>query len=133
MLMSEVYGTLKVLNLPEDVIDEVMKMLDENADALEKRNVHPIPADVFGSSSWGNQLGFDAGLAQDVVTKAVVEMVDGLRGYHDGLKIFADDVKDTDETNAAALRALELSTQQVDTPELQVPTDGPSTTTGGNP
>ncbi|WP_248583100.1 hypothetical protein [Nocardioides sp. InS609-2] len=116
--MAEVYGTLKDLNLPEDVIDEVMKMLDENADALEKRNVHPISEDVFGSSSWGSQLGFDAGLAQDVVAKAVVEMVAGLRGYHDGLKTFVDDVKDTDESNAATLKALELSTQHVDTPAL---------------
>lgn len=128
MLMAEVYGTLKVLNLPEDVIDEVMKMLDENADALEKRNVHPISGDVFGPSSWGSQLGFDAGLAQDVVTKAVVEMVEGLRGYHTGLKTFVDDVKDTDESNAATLRALENSTHQVDTPEMHLP-PGSSTTT----
>ncbi len=131
MIMAEVYGTLKDLNLAEDVIDDVMKMLDENADALETRNVQPISGDVFGPSGWGSQLGFDAGLAQDVVTKAVIDMVKGLRGYRDGLKTFVDDVKDTDESNAATLKSLEVSTMHVDTPELTLPAGG-TTTDGGD-
>ena len=121
MFMAEVGATLGVLNVPEQTIKDVMKMLEENADALENKNVNPINANAFGQSSWGSQLGFDAGLAQKVVAKEVLEMVAGLRGYSQNIQRFAEDVTETDEESRVTLQGLQASTECVASPTFDAP------------
>ncbi|WP_426246834.1 hypothetical protein [Nocardioides sp. LHG3406-4] len=130
--MAEVGSTLSVLNVPEDVIKEVMTMLEENADALEQRKLNPIAGDAFGASSTGSQLAFDARLAQKVASKEIIEMVAGLRGYSQNIQKFADDVKDTDESNAATLKAFEAATEKVAQPTFSPSGQVPPAPEGGD-
>lgn len=121
MFMADVGATLSVLNVPEQTITEVMKMLQENADSLEEQNLNPINKHAFGQSSWGSQLGFDAGLAQQVVAKEVLEMVAGLRGYRQNIQKFAEDVTETDEDSRVTLQGLQASTECVASPTFDAP------------
>ncbi|MBA3780365.1 MAG: hypothetical protein H0X12_00715 [Nocardioides sp.] len=104
-------------------------MLEKNATELEANIPEPITGDSFGQSSWGSQLGFDAGLAQQVVIKEVPEMVAGLRGYTDNLRLFVDDATETDVREADTINKFTAATECVGTPsfsdpgQCQVPTD----------
>lgn len=131
MLPADIGSTLSVLKVPEDVIHTVMTMLEENAVELEKHLPKPMDDDAFGPSSWGSQLGFDAGLAQKVVLKEVPEMIAGLRGYTDNLKHFVDDTSETDGREAATMAKIAAATECVGTPtfnddpgQCTVPTGG---------
>ena len=130
MFLADVGATLGVLNVPEDVIREVMTMLEENADALEERKPGPINGSAFGGSSWGSQLGLDAGRAQRVASKEILEMVAGLRGYSQNIGKFAEDVTETDAANATTLAGFQAATECVASPtfsspgQCTLPTDG---------
>ncbi len=130
MHLAEVYGTLTALNVQEDVIRDVMRMLETHATQLEARNVPEINKDAFGQSSWGAQLGFDAGLAQETVRQEVLDMVAGLRGYSQNLEQFAAEVTETDTDSATTLKSFQLATDCVAAPtfsspgQCTLPTDG---------
>ena len=130
MFLADVGSTLGVLNVPEDVIRDVMTMLEENADALEERNPNPINGAVFGGSSWGSQLGLDAGRAQKVASKEILEMVAGLRGYSQSIEKFREEVTEADASNASTMAQFQAATECVASPtfsspgQCTVPTDG---------
>ena len=121
MLMADIGATLATLNLPEDVIREVMQMLEENASALEQAPLNPIGDSVFGASSWGSQLAFDANLAQQEASKEIMQQVAGLRGYRDSMAKFAEDVTATDESNAEAMARMQAATSCVAAPTFSAP------------
>jgi hypothetical protein len=106
------------LGLPEDLIEDVRGMLGRNAEDLESNNVGPI-GDVFGGSDAGGQLTHHSSVAQQHVAKAVLQMAAGLRGYRENLAGFADDVSDTDVSNATALNNIAASTACVAAPSFE--------------
>lgn len=85
------------LNLPEDVIQDVMQMLETDATNLQAKNIGPIKGANFGPASRGVELGHHSGLAQQIVRDAINDMVTGLRGYSSNIEEFRNDVATTDE------------------------------------
>jgi hypothetical protein len=106
------------LGLPDDLIEDVRGMLGRNAQDLESNNVSPIGS-VFGGSDAGALLGHHSGVAQRHVAEAVLQMAAGLRGYRDNLADFAEDLGDTDASNATALTSLATSTACVAAPNFE--------------
>lgn len=98
---------LQVMGLPEDLIDDVRHMLNEQAEALESAKPSAIGA-VFGGSDQGAQLGHHAALARAHVAKSVLQMAEGLRGFSVELAGHRDRVTGADTTNAVDLKRIEV-------------------------
>jgi hypothetical protein len=108
---------MKVLELPEDIVNKCMSILHEQAGDLHKSRPGTVGAGAFGGATSGHDLEHHAGVAHQHVAEAIAEMVAGLQGYADNLEGFAKDLHERDfeaagELDAQARRLLDQSSQQ---------------------
>ena len=106
---------LGMLGLPEDLIDEVCRMLAARAEELEGARPSPI-GDVFGGSAQGGLLSHHASVARDHVADAVLQMAAGLRGFRDELGSHVARMDYVDTQNALDLARIGEAAARVAAP-----------------
>ena len=108
-------NALVSLSVEEELIAEIMSMLDTSADDLEATPTAAIDGSWFGGShTGGHRLAANTHLAQQAVEEEMSKLVAALRGYRENIEIFADDVRDTDETIATSMAGIRRSADSVD-------------------
>lgn len=96
--------TLVSLSLEDSVIEDIMSMLEDQAVRLLERPLPDIQEAWFGNSRTGGyRLATNTVQASTVVADELQSMLIGLRQYRQLIKLYADDVKDTDETISVSL------------------------------
>ena len=97
-------NTLVSLSVDDTVIEQIMTMLEDQAEEMKKNPVPMVQENWFGDSRTGGyRLATNTTLAGGVVETEMSEMLIGLRQYRDSIKEFADDMKDTDESISMAM------------------------------
>ncbi len=94
-------GALRAMQMDEDTIAQITKMLETHAAELQQQQPTDISRSDFGGSWWGGEFGRHAEKAQANVVQAIVDMVAGLRGFKTGIKEHQQHVVDVDEVEAA--------------------------------
>ncbi|WP_181312132.1 hypothetical protein [Nocardioides campestrisoli] len=94
-------GALRAMQMDEDSIAQITKMLETYAGELQQQQPTNISRADFGASWWGGEFGRHTEKAQANVAKAIVDMVEGLRGFKTGIKEHQQHVVDVDEVEAA--------------------------------
>ncbi|WP_134764752.1 hypothetical protein [Nocardioides sp. 1609] len=104
-LAAQAGAALGAINVEEETIREIVKILTENADDVD-RNSRPkgVAPAVFGASDPGQQFGHHVNLAHQHVTDAMRDLVAGLEGYVVKIHRFHDDMVFTDETSGDGSR-----------------------------
>lgn len=117
-LLAEVGGlmgvrnTLSSISVPPDVIDQIIKILQQESDTLEGGKVNPVPATWFGSRSSGENLGHHTEKAHARLSNSVLEAVAGLQGTGKAIEKFDRELEDADVNSHAATQSLLVRTQQ---------------------
>jgi hypothetical protein len=107
--------TLVSLSVEESVISDIMEMLSSGEDALESHPPMEVQPHWFGGSfTGGTRLATNASQASTIVEAEMKNMIAGLRQHRESIQMFADDVKDTDESVALGLASLQNSVNCTD-------------------
>ena len=100
--------TLVSLSVEDSVIKDIMTMLSSGEDALESHPPVEIQPTWFGGSyTGGTRLATNASKASVIVETEMKNMIAGLRQHRESIEMFADDVKDTDESISMGLATLQ--------------------------
>lgn len=96
--------TLVSLSLDDRVIDDIMKMLEEQKVELLQTPLPDIQESWFGDSRTGGyRLATNTMQASTVVAKSLDEMLIGLEDYRELISTYANDVRATDENISVSL------------------------------
>lgn len=107
--------TLVSLSVEDSVIDEIMSMLSTQEDALSSHPPYDVQPTWFGGSqTGGHRLATNASEASIRVESEMKNMIKGLKMHRESIKMFADDVKDTDESAAIGITNLQNSVNCTD-------------------
>jgi hypothetical protein len=107
-----VRNTLNQLAVPQEVIDKIIKILQQESDTLEGGKFNPVPATWFGSRASGANLGQHTEKAHARLSNAVLEAVAGLQSTEMAIVQFDKELEDADVNSHAATQALLVRTQQ---------------------
>ena len=138
VLLADVGGlmgvrdTLNAISVPPDVIEDIIKILQQESDTLEGGKFNPVPASWFGNRFSGQNLGTHTDKAHAKLSNSVLEAVASLQGTGQAIEKFDRELEDADVNSKAATQALLVNTQQavdqlddnVNTPPAQGPTTG---------
>lgn len=117
-LLEQVHGTLQSFGVDEQTIADILSMLELGEDEVKDGQPRTSAEGSFGSSPAGQTLSWDAGVAHAKVAEAMADMVAGLGGYAESLRVFRDDARRTDEDAAGSMTALQAATEQLTTPNI---------------
>ncbi len=107
--------TLVSLSVEESVITEIMTMLSNQEDTLASHPPYDVQPTWFGGShSGGTRLATNASQASSIVESEMKNLIKGLRQHRESVAMFADDVRDTDESNAIGIANLQNSVNCMD-------------------
>lgn len=107
--------TLVSLSVDDSVIEKIMSMLHDQETELTNNPLPKLQQTWFGGSYTGGvRLATNATQASTVVEIELANLVDGLRQYRESIKAFADDVRDTDESNALSMARIQNAANCVD-------------------
>lgn len=114
MLPAEVSGTvstvLNELDVPQDVVDKVISLVEDFASELQTNVNSRLPnvaSAAYGSSSLGLELARQNRLAHAFVLQEVLQLIENLTGLSTGLLDFTKRITEADTNTAAELRKLE--------------------------
>lgn len=130
--VADVGSTLNDLSVDPEVIRQIMAMLDTGSEALGSTPLQDIPAGAFGPAPAAVELAVNTAKAHAKVAKAMVEMVQGLRGFSQSLEKFRQEALAADDTSAADLQALQTATACVASPSIADAGSGSCTLSGGD-
>lgn len=106
-----VRNTLNSLAVPQEVIDKIIKILQQESDTLEGGQFNPVPATWSGNRSSAEDLGHHTERAHARLSNAVLEAVAGLQGTEQAIVKFDRELEDADVSSHAATQALLHRTQ----------------------
>ena len=104
--MVQADAFLGAIGVDQQTIDEIKKMLDENANELHASPPAAVAAGAFGSSSAGQDLDLQTSTAHQHVVDAIEEMVAGLKGYRVNVVKFGEDMDVTDDDAGVTINNL---------------------------
>jgi hypothetical protein len=107
-------GDLLAFGFTDDLVDRIMRFLDDSAADLSGSKPETVVQGAFGAAPASVTCSGHAGKARDHVVDAITDMVKGLQGYHsslDGMRRRAHQVDDIteDDINRLIVRAEECS------------------------
>jgi hypothetical protein len=118
VLLADVGGTMgvvKTLNavsVPPDVIEEIVKILQQESTSLEGGSFNEVPATWFGGRFSGQNLGNHTKLAHQHLSNSVLEAVASLQSTGEAIEQFDKELESADADAHAATTALLSRTQQ---------------------
>lgn len=108
-------NTLVSLAVEESVIKDIMTMLSTQEDALSSHPPSEVQSTWFGGShTGGHRLAANASQASAIVESEMKNLIKGLRQHRESIQMFADDIKDTDESAAIGIANLQNSVNCTD-------------------
>lgn len=99
-------GDLLAFGFTDDLVDRIMRFLDDSAADLSGSKPETVVQGAFGGAPASVTCSGHAGKARDHVVDAINDMVEGLRGYHsslDGMRRRAHDADDISESDITRL------------------------------
>lgn len=107
--------TLVSLSVEDSVIKDIMTMLSSQEDTLSSHPPFDVQPTWFGGShTGGHRLAVNASEASLRVESEMKNMIKGLRQHRESIQMFADDIKDTDESAAIGIANLQNSVNCTD-------------------
>lgn len=95
----QVGAILGALNVEEETIREIVRILTQSADDVQRGGRPPgTPASAFGGSESGKNFGWNVDQAHAHVVGAMSDLVAGLEGYATRIRHFHEDIQFTDQT-----------------------------------
>ena len=110
--MSGIANTLQSVSVPPDVIEEIIKILQQESTSLEAGSFNEVPATWFGARFSGQNLGNHTKLAHSYLSNSVLEAVASLQSTGDAIEQFDKELESADADSQAATAALLNRTQQ---------------------
>lgn len=110
--MTGVAKTLTSVSVPPDVIEEIVKILQQESTSLEGGSFNDVPSAWFGGRSSGQDLGNHTKLAHRHLSNSVLEAVASLQSTGDAIEKFDKELGNADADSHAATAALLNRTQQ---------------------
>jgi hypothetical protein len=129
--VADVGSTLNDLSVDPDVIRQIIAMLDTGSEELGSKPLQDIPSGAFGPAPAAVELAVNTAKAHAKVAKAMVEMVEGLRGFSQSNEKIGHEALAADDTSAADLQALQAATSCVASPTIADAGSGSCTLPGG--
>lgn len=126
MLLEDVFHGIR---LAPETIDEIMTMLDAEADSVHEGQPAEVDASWFGgSATGGHRLATNTTMAHQAIVEEMKDMVAGLRGYRDNIRLWAQDLTGADQDTATVLTGIETAAACVTSPtfdsQCALPTEG---------
>ena len=130
--VADVGSTLDDLSVDPDVIRQIIAMLDSGSEELGSKPLQDIPGGAFGPAPAAVELAVNTAKAHAKVAKAMVEMVESLRGFSRSIEKFGQEALAADDASAADLQALQAATSCVASPSISDAGSGSCTPPGGD-
>jgi hypothetical protein len=126
MLLQDVFNGIQ---LAPETIDEIMTMLDAEAQTVDAGQPLDVDGSWFGgSSTGGHRLATNTAMAHQAIVTEMKDMVAGLRGYRDNIKLWAQDMTNVDQDIATVMTGFETAADCVTSPtfttQCSLPTEG---------
>jgi hypothetical protein len=88
----------------DDTVDQILTMLESSKQDVKRgENIELAPSSSFGDAPTAAELGTHAGKAHHHVVEAMSQMVEGLGKYYENVRVFREDVHETDDVVATDL------------------------------
>lgn len=126
MLLEDVF---RGIQLAPKTIDDIMTMLNAEAETMDAGKPVDVDGAWFGgSSTGGHRLATNTTMAHQAIVDEMKAMIAGLRGYRDNIRLWAEDLTDADQTSATVLTGFETAAGCVTSPtfdtQCTLPTEG---------
>ena len=126
MLLEDVF---RGIQLAPKTIEEIMTMLDAEAETMDSGKPLDVDGSWFGgSSTGGHRLATNTAMAHQAIVDEMKAMVAGLRGYRDNIRLWAQDLTDVDQDSATVMTGFETAAGCVTSPtfdtQCTLPTEG---------
>ncbi len=118
MLMADiglVTDAMTALNVEPDLIAEIVTLLTSNSDNLDSQVVTAVGPGWFGGSTNAHRIGVNTQMAHQAVEEEFQKLADSLREYSAAITLWADEVRDVDETSGAETAQRVAAMEQVNT------------------
>lgn len=118
MLMADiglVTDAMTALNVEPDLIAEIVTLLTSNSDNLDSQIVTAVGPGWFGGSTNAHRIGVNTQMAHQAVEEEFQKLADSLREYSAAITLWADEVRDVDETSGAETAQRVAAMEQVNT------------------
>lgn len=104
MLLADiglVVDAMTAINVPTDLVDEIVEILQDNSLDLSSQTVTKVGAGWFGGSANGHRIAVNTDMAHQAVEEEMQKLADSLQQYSEAITQWADEVRDIDgSTNA---------------------------------
>ncbi len=109
--ISGVRSTLNTVNVPPDVIEEIVAIIESTSGDLKSDSLQPVTGTWFGDSSSGQTLGIHTDKAHLKLSNAVLEAVSGLQATGEAMETFNKEISQADADSDEVARVLLHRTQ----------------------
>ena len=97
---------LRAFGFTEELVDRIMRFLDNSAGDLESSKPGAVTHAAFGQAPASVTCAGHAGKARQHVVDAINDMVTGLHGYHSSLDGMRRQARDADEVSGVDINRL---------------------------